>query len=308
MTNNPKISVIIPCYNGDKYLSQCVDSILAQTFTDFELLCVDDGSTDDTPKILACYAGKDNRVKVVTKANGGVSSARNAALDIARGEYICFVDADDYVHPDYLKIALNAITGEQADFAHINFQDVTYETKIEPSLMEKAKNSVIVNPLTDILPFKNDIFLASCAFVYKAKALGNIRFSAAIISEDILFNSRFLKRAQKGVLITEPLYFYRYNSTSTIHTKFSKDKALSYLSVAEDLYNEFKDTPIFLHKIRAPRINQNLKNVLKHIDELDDTKEVTTKIKDMYKRHIINFKGLSLSKRLTLLKIIMGIG
>ena len=289
-------------------MSQCIDSILAQTFTDFELLCVNDGSTDDTPRILASYEGKDNRVKVITKANGGASSARNAGLDIARGEYICFVDADDYVHPDYLKIALNAIICEQADFAHINFQDVTGETKTKPILIERAETSVTVNPLADILPFKNDIFLASCAFVYKANALGDIRFSAAIISEDILFNSRFLKRAQKGVLITEPLYFYRYNSASTIHTKFSKDKAFSYLSVAEDLYNEFKDTPAFLHKIQAPRINQNLKNVLKHIDELENAKEVTTKIKDMYKRYIIGFKGLSLSKKLTLLKIIMGIG
>lgn len=95
-----KISVIVPVYNTEKYLHKCVDSILAQTFTDFELLLIDDGSTDNSGKICNEYAAKDNRVKVFHKENGGVSRARNLGIDNARGEYLSFIDSDDYIRPD----------------------------------------------------------------------------------------------------------------------------------------------------------------------------------------------------------------
>ena len=100
---NPKISVIVPAYNTEKYLRRCIDSILAQTFTDFELLLIDDGSTDQSGEICDEYADKDVRIKVFHKANGGVSSARNVGLDNALGEYICFCDADDWVDNDYFE-------------------------------------------------------------------------------------------------------------------------------------------------------------------------------------------------------------
>lgn len=99
---HPKISVIVPVYNAENYLHRCVDSILAQTFTDFELWLVDDGSPDRSGEICDEYARKDRRVKVAHKENGGVSSARNVGLECASGEWICFVDSDDYVDPDYL--------------------------------------------------------------------------------------------------------------------------------------------------------------------------------------------------------------
>ena len=98
----PKISVIVPVYNVEKYLSRCIDSILAQTFTDFELLLIDDGSKDKSGEICDEYANKDNHVKVFHKENGGVSSARNLGLDNAQGEWITFVDSDDFVNSDWL--------------------------------------------------------------------------------------------------------------------------------------------------------------------------------------------------------------
>lgn len=99
--NSPKISVIIPVYNVEKYLRRCIDSILAQTFTDFELLLIDDGSKDKSGEICDEYAKKDSRVRVFHKENGGVSSARNLGLDNASGEWVCFVDSDDMVKPEY---------------------------------------------------------------------------------------------------------------------------------------------------------------------------------------------------------------
>ena len=102
MNITPKISVIVPVYNAEKYLHRCIDSILSQTFTDFELLLIDDGSKDGSGAICDEYAAKDNRVRVFHKENGGVSSARNLGLDNACGEWVTFVDADDYVLPSYL--------------------------------------------------------------------------------------------------------------------------------------------------------------------------------------------------------------
>ena len=100
----PAISVIIPVYNMGPWLRDCLESVLAQTFTSFECILVDDGSTDDSPQICDYYAKKDDRFRVIHKANGGLSSARNAGLDDAAGEYIAFVDSDDVILPDYLTI------------------------------------------------------------------------------------------------------------------------------------------------------------------------------------------------------------
>lgn len=101
--NTPKISVIVPVYNVEKYLPKCIDSILQQTFTDFELLLIDDGSPDNSGKICDEYAAKDSRIRVFHKENGGASSARNLGLDYAKGEWIAFSDSDDYVSPAYLE-------------------------------------------------------------------------------------------------------------------------------------------------------------------------------------------------------------
>lgn len=106
---NPKISVIVPVYNAEKYLQCCVDSILAQTFTDFELLLIDDGSRDRSGEICDEYARKDVRVKVFHKENGGASAARNLGLDHANGYYVAFVDSDDYLSAEYLHSFYNII-------------------------------------------------------------------------------------------------------------------------------------------------------------------------------------------------------
>lgn len=101
--NNPAISIIIPVYNAEKYLRRCIESVLSQSFTDFELILVDDGSKDSSPQICDEYVAKDDRVRVIHKENGGVSAARNDGLDIAKGEYVTFIDSDDWVKKEYLQ-------------------------------------------------------------------------------------------------------------------------------------------------------------------------------------------------------------
>ena len=121
----PAVSVVIPVYNSAKYLRECLDSIVAQTFSDWEIIAVDDGSSDESPEILDEYAAKDSRIKVIHKANAGVSAARNDGLDAAQGEYVVFVDSDDLLVVNALDILHKTISSENADIAfadHFSFQ------------------------------------------------------------------------------------------------------------------------------------------------------------------------------------------
>ena len=113
----PEISIIVPVYQVEKYLNECIDSILAQTFTDFELILVDDGSPDNCPALCDAAAKRDSRVRVIHKQNGGVSTARNAGLDAAQGNWIAFVDSDDTAAPEYLEKMHKAVLETGADFA-----------------------------------------------------------------------------------------------------------------------------------------------------------------------------------------------
>jgi len=121
--SSPKISIIVPVYNVIQYLSCCIDSILAQTFPDFELLLIDDGSTDRSGSVCDEYAAKDKRVRVFHKENGGVSSARNLGLDNARGEWVCFVDSDDWVNTEYLQRYYDAVYDSSFVLGYVNFPD-----------------------------------------------------------------------------------------------------------------------------------------------------------------------------------------
>jgi glycosyltransferase involved in cell wall biosynthesis len=116
-SGRPEISIIVPVYQVEKYLNECIDSILAQTFTDFELILVDDGSPDNCPALCDAAAKRDSRVRVIHKQNGGVSTARNAGLDAAQGNWIAFVDSDDTVEPEYLEKMHKAALETGADFA-----------------------------------------------------------------------------------------------------------------------------------------------------------------------------------------------
>lgn len=118
------ISIIIPVYNVEKYLRRCIDSILSQTYTDFEAILVDDGSTDESGKICDEYALKDSRIKVIHKKNGGVSAARNSGLDVAVGEYVAFCDSDDYLSADYLEVIFNSLKENNADCVVCNYTKV----------------------------------------------------------------------------------------------------------------------------------------------------------------------------------------
>ena len=128
MTKGPKISVIIPVYNTESYLSRCLDSVLSNTYENLEVICVNDGSTDNSINILDNYKFSDERVIVINQKNSGVSAARNAGLNVATGEYIAFIDSDDWVHTQYFEILLFAMSCNDSDVAACQYSQVSEES------------------------------------------------------------------------------------------------------------------------------------------------------------------------------------
>lgn len=182
----PIISVIVPVYNVEKYLLQCVDAILAQTFTDFELILVDDGSTDNSSVLCNAYAEKDKRVRVLHKENGGQAEARNLGIDIARGQYLTFIDSDDLVSPEYLDRLLNAIQETNAEIAacgEISFQDgepVSFDSEAACGYDRMSGREICVSHYQTKWPMP----VAPWGKLYKAALFKEIRFPTGKIYED----------------------------------------------------------------------------------------------------------------------------
>lgn len=226
-TKIPYFSVIVPVYGAEKFIRKCVDSILAQTFTDFELILVDDGSRDKCPAILDEYAAKDKRVKVIHKENGGAVSARKEGCRAAKGEYIANVDADDWLAVDYLeKFYMASQTGadmiccgsvwwnDDEDFTNywMPYQEGLYEREdiedcLFPDLIENDHNQTFMNVLWSKV-FKRQMFVP----------LQEASDSAIKMSDDLVVVKPFMYKAQKIYIIDQYLYSYRYNPVSLTHS------------------------------------------------------------------------------------------
>lgn len=209
MTNKPiDISVIVPVYNTEKLLPRCIDSILAQSFTNFELIIIDDGSTDGSGTICDEYAAKDSRVKVIHKANGGVSSARNAGLDIATGKWITFADADDYVNTEWLKSFMENTSDTDIVIQGIKFIPIDGNT---------SSDRIITTIISPDIPFLISQLL-SCGImgylfnkIFKLKLIkqNRIKFNTDIhFREDEIFVTKYLEFTKSYICIEKINYYY----------------------------------------------------------------------------------------------------
>lgn len=221
----PQISIIVPVYKAERVLSKCVDSVLGQTFADWELLLIDDGSPDGSGALCDQYAAKDGRVRVVHKENGGVSSARNRGMDEAAGEYILFIDADDWIEPSACEKLYGALTGAGADSAgcaHWNIQP-TGEKTLEPAAMpagvygrEEFRRGIVDRLLGQRLGLPGEVlngFIWRFLFSRRIIAENHIQFAGAYL-EDELFLMEYFCLAEKLVMVDEPLYYYLQNPAS----------------------------------------------------------------------------------------------
>ena len=226
----PLISIIVPVYNVEKYLPACLDGLLAQTYPNFELICVNDGSSDDSQSILEQYAQKDSRVRVFQKENGGVSSARNFGLEQAMGDYIGFVDPDDLVAPQYLEQLLDAIRRLKASMA------VCSEWKIAeqdvPSCYEKITDvSILDVKLSEASYEKKNIKRSCWGALYSRELVNNLRFDSSLsIGEDTLFFLNAFQKAGHLAWIQSQLYLYVQRENSAYRSAYSPKQYTEFLA------------------------------------------------------------------------------
>lgn len=215
-TNKPLISIIVPIYNVERYLPKCIDSILEQTYSNFELILVDDGSPDSCGKICDEYQKKDSRIIVIHKKNGGLSSARNAGIDVAKGEYIGFVDSDDYIEPFMYEKLFQAVSENQCKLAvcSINF---VFEDGIVLQKTQDAKDQVFdfEQAMMEMNTYR--LFdMGAWSKLYHKSLLDDIRFPEGKLSEDFYIMYKVFDKAQKIAFVATPCYNYlqRQNSIS----------------------------------------------------------------------------------------------
>lgn len=214
----PLLSIIVPVYNVEKYLAECVDSILTQPFRDFELLLVNDGSTDTSPEICKRYEYIDPRVKVIDKKNGGLSSARNAGLSCAKGKYISFIDSDDYLSGDYYSKAVEELENDLSiDMVWLQYIIAKGEQKEYHS---NSSEPLAVESKRELL----DLFTSKEAFawlkVYRSSVFKTTRYPEGRILEDMYILPDLLDNVRKcKVIPISGYYIYRQREGSICHTK-----------------------------------------------------------------------------------------
>ncbi|WP_458406204.1 glycosyltransferase family 2 protein [Methanobrevibacter sp.] len=249
-----KVSVIIPVYNTQNYLEECVDSVLNQTLTDIEVICVNDGSTDSSRDILENYARKDNRVKVINQENIGLGASRNVGMKFARGEYVSFLDSDDYLQLDALEILYNKAKHEDLDmiiFKLLNFNYKTLKQSRSPYFDMQFLSDIVGNEVFNWETVKNrvfDISVTATSKLFKRELISDIMFPEGLIFEDNLFFTKAFFKAKRVYFYQEYFYYRRLRPdsiTKSYHDKFSDcivifDEIIKFLKI-NGLYDEFNE-------------------------------------------------------------------
>lgn len=253
-----KVSVIIPVYNVEQYINECITSVLGQTYTNLEIIIVEDCSTDNSLSICEKYAKTDMRIKLLrNERNSGVSYSRNKAFDIITGSYFCMIDSDDWVESNYIELLVNAIKKSDTDACICGYLKEFEKNKKTESFQITEKTKVLTNKeilncaLQKNIPFVGYI----CAKLYKTSALNNIklRFDTAIsLCEDSLFNYSYFDSVNDCVIISECLYHYRIRPCS-LTTSALPEKVKTKLYAYQNALNIAKKYPdsLFYYRVNA---------------------------------------------------------
>lgn len=251
-----KVSVIIPVYNVEKYVSKCLDSVLSQTFADIEVICVNDGSTDNSLQILTEYADRDDRIKIITKPNGGLFSARHVGMVSAIGEYILFVDSDDWIDNTLIEKTIDKIRETNVDVVIFGAYSVKEDNIIKGmysvnKIPEKYKGKVL-----NIEDYKDNLFVfpptAWCK-LYRKKFIddNNIKFQEIKDGEDQLFYLHAILCAKSIYVLNENLYYYIKNRAGAITSDNKKTSVSPILNLyaSEELLSKLNLTDKYINQV-----------------------------------------------------------
>ena len=224
----PLLSIIVPVYKVENYLQKCIDSILAQTFTDFELILVEDGSPDNCPALCDAAAAKDVRVRVIHQKNGGLSAARNAGLDVARGAWIGFVDSDDYIAPEMYEALYQAVQSTGADLALCDYAEVDEAGEPCPQMHVSLSGAELTGQ--ELLQNASGLMVQlAWNKLYRRDIFAQLRYPEGKLNEDLFLIPEVCLQIQKAVVVPKILYYYVQRSGSIM----GKSKTLRHFDAAE---------------------------------------------------------------------------
>lgn len=274
----PVISVIVPVYNAEAFLRECIESVMAQSLADWELLLVDDGSTDSSSDICRSYASREPRIKVISKPNGGVSSARNAGIDHAEGDYIFFIDADDEIYPDTLSSLLKIAVEYDVPIVvgrYIN-------APIKPSQPHEAPDILPPTRLIDSRQLCADSLYQqpgtdTCvwAHLYRRSLFEGLRFPEGRRYEDLEIFHKLLMRTQQVAVTDKLIYFYRDHTSSFINTWSEARKDI--VGVTREIVDTYRDDDVLYRAARVRHFSANYNLLLALLRYRPDRQEEITR-------------------------------
>lgn len=313
--DNPKISIIIPVYNVEKYLAECLDSCINQTLEDIEIICVDDCSTDNSYKILKEYQQKDSRIKIFRQEeNKKQGVARNKGLEIATGEYIWFVDSDDYIDTKACQILYDAIKEFNVDmlcFSAIQFSDINNERKFYyPKHFQGIQINKVYHPRTN---WKEILFsnlnITIWAYLTKRNIIQKFKFREFVSYEDMDFTPILLSSVNSFTYIPYTAYFYRTNPTSTTQLPLTKKVLEDYIASTINLLEFVAQNNIpekhFLYKEFLKQLNSSLGFYKNNSQLLPDNYTGLIGMKNKYQKDLNNlFMNTKKYKKYSLLRFL----
>lgn len=313
----PKVSIIIPIYKVEKYLPSCLDSVLNQTFKDWEAICVNDGSPDKCSEILDEYVKKDKRIKVITQDNQGLSMARNNGFKKSNGEYILFLDSDDFVHPQLLEICVNFAEKEKVDMVSFNFQEYQEGDLISiPTYhIGQIKYTLTNTPLFfQKKRHKHKITVNAWSKLYKKEIIQDLSFIPGITMEDYPHTYAVLAKHPKALILDIPLYYYTRNpqsiSSIQVKTKNIQDYQTG-LNFIIEMYKTAprKDKSFVLHELFPNILKQQFNRILRSPREkqLDLYLAFSEELKDLNEKGWLKPWGHKIGRYLKYKKLIKNI-
>lgn len=269
------ISIIIPVYKVEKYLEKCIQSVINQTYENLQIILVDDGSPDNCGKICDEYAKKDHRIEVIHKSNGGLSDARNKGLEIAKGEYIGFVDSDDYIEADMYEVLYNLLKQYNADVSICNFYTVSQEKIAIKNADNGIKEYNRIEILKEIL-LDNNIQSYAWNKLYKRELFGEIKYPVGKKYEDIGTTFYLLEKCNKVVVTGKPEYYY-INRQDSIVNNVTETTITDYIELIMQRYDYIEENIKELSSYNKNYLKRILKTAEQDIKSLNKVGDYTKK-------------------------------
>lgn len=287
---NPLVSIIVPIYKVENYLERCINSIINQSYKNLDVILIDDGSPDNCGLICDSYAKQDDRITVIHKENGGLSDARNRGIDIARGQYITFVDSDDFIHCDYVHNMVNVAEEYGCEVVQCEFEKGELDKFSESTRSDSVKVFDNVN-----IFYGRKLKITAWAKLYEKSIFSSLRFPVGKINEDEFITYKAIYRATKIAVISKPLYYY-YQSPVSIMRGKNKIIKLDFISAFEERIKFFQDENEY-ELVTLSKKEFAIRAMLYYIKYHSVSVEVEKQLITVFKE---NLKGVLRSNRVSL--------